>query len=107
VLEKCRTLLQDPTFSFEPGFEALGQALKAGKGVREDWERNLGEFVRLYFEGFRDVLEREKFGEDELLREGLEEEVPAGVLRLRVVDKLSGYYNEVVLEEGALVMQVS
>lgn len=109
MLEKCRALLQNSNFTFEPDFEALGEKLKAGKGAREDWESNLGEFARLYFEGFRDVLEREKFGVDDLLREGLEEGVPAGVLRLRVVDKLtpSGYYNEIVLEEGVLVMQVS
>lgn len=107
VLEKARKLLQNPNFEFEPGFEALGSALKSGEDVRDDWEQNLGDFARRYFEAVVDVLEREKFGEDEMLREGLEEAVPKAVLRLKVLEKIGGSYNETLLEDGALVVQVS
>jgi hypothetical protein len=108
MLEKARTLLQNPKLEFQPGFEALGEKLKNGKDVRDDWETNLGDFARKYYESFIDVLEREKFGEDEMLREGLEEGVPKGVVQLKLVDTLkSGGYNETVLDDGALSIQVS
>ncbi len=54
------------------------------------------------------VLEREKFGEDEMLREGFEEGIPKGIVKLRLVDVLkNGGYNEVVLDDGTLSIQVS
>ena len=80
--------------------------LKGGKDVRDDWERNLGSFAKGYYESFVSVLEREKFGEDELLREGFEEAVEKGIVKLRIVEKLvNGSYNEILLEEGTVVMQ--
>jgi hypothetical protein len=107
ILEKCQALLQNPKLKFDPGFENLGKALKGGKDVRDDWEGNLGSFAKSYFESFKDVLEREKFGDDELLREGFEEGVPEAVVKLRVVEKLNSGYNETVLEDGVLIIQVS
>jgi hypothetical protein len=106
ILEKCRKLLENPKLKFEPGFEELGKGLKGGKDVRDDWETNLGDFARRYFESFKDVLEREKFGDDELLREGFGEGVPEGVVKLKVVEKLKSGYNEIVVEDGALIIQV-
>jgi hypothetical protein len=107
ILEKCQKLLENPKLKFEPGFEDLGKGLKDGKDVRDDWETNLGAFARGYYESFKDVLEREKFGEDEMLREGFQEGIPAGIVKLRVVEKLNSGYNETVLEDGALIIQVS
>jgi hypothetical protein len=107
ILEKCATALQNPTLKFEPGFEELGKMLKGGKDVRDDWERNLGDFAQKYYESFLSVLVREKFGEDDMLREGFAEGVPEGIVRLRLVDELKSGYNELVLDGGALVMQVS
>jgi len=108
MLEKARTLLQNPKLEFQPGFEALGEKLKNGKDVRDDWETNLGDFARKYYESFIDVLEREKFGEDEMLREGLEEGVPKGVVQLKLVDVLkNGGYNETVLDDGVLSIQTT
>jgi hypothetical protein len=108
LLEKARTLLQNPKLEFQPGFEALGEKLKSGKDVRDDWETNLGDFARRYYEGFIDVLEREKFGEDEMLREGFEEGIPKGVVQLKLVDALkNGGYNETVFDDGALSIQAS
>jgi len=107
VLEKAQKLLQNPKLEFQPGFEALGAKLKTGKDVRDDWETNLGNFALKYLEGFVDVLEREKFGEDDMLREGFEEGVPKGVVQLKLVDALkNGGYNETLLDEGALTIQV-
>ena len=107
LLEKASKALQNPDLKFEPGFEELGAKLKTGKDVRDDWERNLGDFAMKYYESFVDVLAREKFGEDDMLREGFEEGVPKGVVRLRLVDKLKSGYNEIILDDGELVMQAS
>ncbi len=108
LLEKAQKLLQNPKLEFQPNFEALGAKLKSGKNVRDDWATNLGSFAFKYLESFVDVLEREKFHEDEMLREGFEEGVPKGVVQLKVVDTLkNGGYNEVVLDDGALIIQVS
>lgn len=110
LIEKARAALQNPEFVFEPCFEELAAQLKGGKDVRDDWERNLGGFAKAYFESFVDVLASEKFGEDEMLREGLEEGAPKGAVRLRIVQALETAqtgYNEIVLDEGALAIQVS
>jgi hypothetical protein len=107
LLEKARKALHNPKFEFDPGFEAQGLMLKGNKDARDDWETNLGSFVLSYFESFVSQLETEKFGEDDLLREGLEEACPKNVIRMRLVEKLSSGYNEILLEDGALVIQVS
>ena len=52
------------------------------------------------------MLEREKFGDDELLREGLEEAASKGIVKLRLVDSLNSGYNEVLIDDGVLVIQV-
>lgn len=109
ILEKCSKALQNPNLKFEPGFEGLGAMLKKGKDVRDDWERNLGNFAIAYYESFLSALEYNKFGEDDLLREGFEENVPKGVVKLRIVEQLqlqSGY-NEILLEDGAVVLQTT
>ncbi|KUJ08125.1 uncharacterized protein LY89DRAFT_789356 [Mollisia scopiformis] len=112
MTEKVKKILKNENFKFEPEFDDLGKALKGGKGVRDDWETNLGSFAKGYYDSFIDVLEREKFAEDELLREGLEEGAPAGVVKLRVVEKLAGGsgangYNEILIEDGKLVIQTT
>jgi len=109
MLEKAQKILQNPNLKFEPEFEEQGKMLKGGKDARDDWETNLGSFAVKYYESFLDVLASEKFESDEMLREGLEEGVPKGVVKLRIVEKLrtdQTGYNEVVLDDGALVIQV-
>jgi hypothetical protein len=105
VLENARKALQNPKLEFDPDFEGLGAMLKGGKDVRDDWERNLGSFAVKYYESFVDTLKREKFGDDEMLREGFEEGVPKGVVKLRLVEKMSGY-NAILVEDGVCIMQV-
>ncbi|KAE9376475.1 hypothetical protein N431DRAFT_479727 [Stipitochalara longipes BDJ] len=108
VLEKARKLLQNPKLEFQPGFEALGAKLKTGKDVRDDWETNLGSFSLKYLDAFVDVLAREKFGEDDMLREGFEEGVPKGIVQLKLVDALkNGGYNETLLDDGVLTIQTT
>lgn len=80
--------------------------MKGNKDARDDWETNLGGFTLSYFESFVSVLERKKFAEDELLREGFAEAVEKGIVRFRVVDKLPSGYNEIVLDDGAVAIQV-
>jgi hypothetical protein len=105
VLEAARKALQNPKLEFDPDFEGLGAMLKGGKDVRDDWERNLGSFAVKYYESFTDTLQREKFGEDDMLREGFEEGVPKGVVKLRLVEKMSGY-NTILVEDGVCILQV-
>ncbi|KAG4430519.1 hypothetical protein IFR05_014005 [Cadophora sp. M221] len=107
LLEKAQKYLQNPKLEFQPEFDAVGAKLKASKDVRTDWEANLGGFSFSYLESFVSVLEREKFGEDELLREGFEEAVPKGVVQLRIVDKLPSGYNEILIDDGAIVIQTT
>jgi hypothetical protein len=77
--------------------------LKGGKGVRDDWETNIGDFVKKYYESFVEQLEREKFGDDDMLREGFAEAVPSGVVKFQIVEQMSGY-NGIKTEDGALVL---
>lgn len=107
ILSNCSKILQNPKLTFEPGFEELGVKLKTGKDVDNNWERNLGDFAKKYYESFLDVIKREGFEKDEMLREGLEEGVPNGVIKLRLVDKLESGYNQILLDNGDLVMQAS
>ncbi len=107
LVEKARKLLHNKEFEFVPGFEALGAKLKGGKDVRDDWETNLGSFSMSYFGSFVDALEREKFGDDELLREGFEEGVTKNKIELRLVDKLESGYNQILLDDGVLVIQTT
>ncbi|KFY93144.1 hypothetical protein V500_03889 [Pseudogymnoascus sp. VKM F-4518 (FW-2643)] len=107
-LEQARKALQNEKFVFDPSWEQLAAGLKGGKDVRDDWETNLGNFATSYFEGFVSALTYQKFHEDEMLREGLEEAVPNGVLKLRIVEKLTtgqSSYSEITLDNGDLVIQ--
>lgn len=77
--------------------------------MSENWEANIGNFARDYFSSFADYLAYEKFESDDLLREGLAEAVPKGVVKFRIVDKLQtdqNGYNEIVLDGDELVIQV-
>lgn len=106
LLEKAQKALENPKLKFEPDFEGLGKMLKGGKDVRDDWETNIGDFTMKYYESFVDALDREKFASDDMLREGFEEAVPSGVIKMRIVEKMDGY-NGLKLEDGALYLQAS
>ncbi|KAM5353970.1 hypothetical protein ACJ41O_000620 [Fusarium nematophilum] len=90
-----------------PNFEGNFAKLKAGKNVRDDFESNLGSFTRLYFEALNSYLENEKFGEDEMLQEGLLEAVEGRAVHFRIVDETKRSYNETVIEGGILYLQTT
>jgi hypothetical protein len=54
-------------------------------------------------------LENQKFGSDDLLQEGFQEAINKNEIALKIVDKLDcgGSYNEVVIKDGVLIVQVS
>ena len=106
-MEEARKLLQNPKLEFEIDFSEMGKMLKGGEDVRDDWERNLGNFAVLYFESFVSTLKYEKFDKDDMLREGFEEAIPKMIVQFRLVEKLSSGYSEILLDDGKLVMQVS
>ncbi|OHF04426.1 hypothetical protein CORC01_00278 [Colletotrichum orchidophilum] len=93
--------------NFEANFDKIREAgKKKGSEVRSDWEGNLGAFTWMYFEGLVYQMRYQKFGDDDMLREGFNEAVEKGEIHFRIVDKMAyATYGEVVLEDGAIYVQ--
>lgn len=112
VREKAGELLSRPDIKFNPNFEDTFAKLLAESKVKKsqltkEWEQNLGSWTKLYFSGFLSQLNWQKFEDDELLQEGFNEAVEKGEVTFRIVDKLTqGSYNECVIEDGVLYLQV-
>lgn len=70
--------------------------------------KEIGEAALKYFQSMVAGLERSGFADDDLLREGFQEAVLKKEVVLRVLDKLveGGSYNEAVLNDGALEINV-
>ncbi|TPX18166.1 uncharacterized protein E0L32_002675 [Thyridium curvatum] len=111
VRAKIAKLLQREDIKLDPGFEAVCARLEAeskrpGTDLRDDWQRSLGNIAHSYFDGAAYTLEYLKFGEDDMMREALNEELAKGVVALRVVDELqNGSYCDCVVEDGTLYLQ--
>lgn len=108
VQEKISEMLQTP-FTLEPSFEDVYAKLQAaGDKAPGNWEENLGNFVRMYMEALERTMRSQKFGDDEMMREGLNESVDKAKAVFRVVDEgvMKALYNEVVIEDGVLYLQV-
>ncbi|EFQ31760.1 uncharacterized protein GLRG_06735 [Colletotrichum graminicola M1.001] len=109
--KKLADMLERPDVVLVPNFEAnfarlREAAKKKGSEVRDDWEGNLGGFTRMYFEGLEYQMAYQKFGDDDLLREGFNEAVEKGEFHFRIVDKMAyGTYGEVVVEDGTIYVQ--
>jgi hypothetical protein len=116
---KVQKMLQRKDIVFDPNWEGNFAALtkQAGKrgadlgrfrGFEGSWEREFPDVMRKYFEGLRFNLEKLKFHEDEMLREGFNEAVETGRIAFRIVeefeDNSDGY--GAVIEDGVLYMQV-
>ena len=100
-------ILERPDINVTPNFEGVFAAMTKADGVRDDWQENVALFVKLYLEAFVGTLRSERFGEDELLQEGFNEAVEKGEVAFRVVEKLEKeIYNECVVEDGVLYLQV-
>ncbi|TDZ37986.1 hypothetical protein CTRI78_v010998 [Colletotrichum trifolii] len=109
--KKLGDMLEKPDIVLVPNFEANFARIReeAGKKkseVRDDWEGNMGNFTRMYFEGLVYQMGYQKFDDDDLLREGFNEAVEKGEIHFRIVDKMAyGVYGEVVVEDGAVYVQ--
>ncbi|TQN72687.1 hypothetical protein CSHISOI_02761 [Colletotrichum shisoi] len=109
--QKLADMLEKPDVVLVPNFEANFAKIreagkKKGSEVRDDWEGNMGGFTRMYFEGLEYQMSYQKFGDDDMLREGFNEAVDKGEIHFRIVDKMAyGTYGEVVLEDGAVYVQ--
>lgn len=108
VQEAIGKLVGVPDIKLNPNFENNAAALaKAGDKVREDWDKILGSASLAYFQGLKYQLERAGFKDDDMLQEGFQEGISKNEILLRVVDKLKqGTYNETLVEDGILYLQV-
>ncbi|KAI0397975.1 hypothetical protein F5Y17DRAFT_256931 [Xylariaceae sp. FL0594] len=113
VRARVGEILAKPDIKLNPNFEANFAKLQAESKVkktdlRQDWESVLGSYTLLYFEGLVSQLQWQKFPDDDLLQEGLNEAVDKGEIVLRIVDNLkNGTYNEAVIEDGVLYLQTT
>jgi hypothetical protein len=112
IRAKIAKLLARDDIALEPNFETvfaqLSSPAAAGKVDKDNYERQLGYFIREYFDGVAYHMESQKFGSDDMLQEGFNEAVEKGVIAFRIVDKLSyASYCEVVVEDGTLFVQTT
>ncbi|RFU79652.1 hypothetical protein TARUN_2567 [Trichoderma arundinaceum] len=94
----------------EPRFEQVFDKLSAAKDAPDIWQRNLGLYLKLYYEGLLSYLDNQKFGEDDMLYEGFNETIDKATVSFRIVDKgqlKHSTYNECVIEDGALILQTT
>jgi hypothetical protein len=97
------------SIKLNPNWDENFAKLKASKDVRGNWERDYGSVVYQYFDGALGQMNYHKFGEDEMLQEGLLEAVEKKGIALRVVDKLTqakATYNGCAVEDGVLYIEV-
>jgi hypothetical protein len=91
----------------DPNFVENYKKLKADSSSYLQEER-FGTVALEYYKGLLYQMERHKFKSDDLMQEGLIESVNKKTFKIRIVDKLEmGSYNEVVVKDGVLYLQVS
>ena len=112
VEAKAREILAMPSLklvaNLEANFLKLFAHTEAGGGVdlQHEWQKHFGRVVLHHFEAFVEVIEQGGFSKDEMLQEGFQESIDKGIVEFRIVDKLvKKRYNEMILEEGRLVIQ--
>ncbi|KAF9765446.1 hypothetical protein IL306_002271, partial [Fusarium sp. DS 682] len=104
VQEKLNQILGQE-IAIVPNFEANFEKLKAKASADSGWEQSFGRAHFSYFEGLVDQLKYDKFGEDDMLQEGLLEVMDKHAVHFRVVDETKRSYNETVYEDGILYLQ--
>jgi hypothetical protein len=105
IQEKLNKILGQE-IAIVPNFEANFEKLKAKANADSGWEQNFGRSHFSYLEGLVSQLEYDKFGEDDMLQEGLLEAMEKHAVHVRVVDQTKRSYNETVIEDGILYLQV-
>ncbi|KAF5721245.1 hypothetical protein FMUND_3779 [Fusarium mundagurra] len=106
IQEKLNKILGQE-ITIVPNFEANFEKLKGKASADSGWEQNFGRSHFSYLEGLVSQLEYDKFGEDDMLQEGLLEAMDKHAVHVRVVDKTKRSYNETVIEDGILYLQTS
>src|SRR5271155_3924210 len=81
-------LVKMPKLELNPNFEHNAAELaKLGKDA-SGWDQNIARATLDYFKSVQSVLEREKFGGDDMLQETFQEAVEKGQICVRIVAKL-------------------
>ncbi|CAF3510889.1 unnamed protein product [Fusarium graminearum] len=106
IQQKLKEMLQQDV-SLVPNFETNFEKLTGNNNASSGWEWTFGNAHLAYFEGLALQLQYGKFGEDDMLREGLLETVDKHAVHIRVVDQIKGSYNEAVVEDGILYLQTT
>ncbi len=107
--EKIDKVLGTP-LKLNPNWDANFAKLKSSKKNDETWEKRFGAAAKNYFDGCLSQMTYHKFGEDEMLQEGLLEALEKKEITIRVVDKLTddkNTYNGCAIEDGVLYIEVS
>ncbi|KAJ6562322.1 hypothetical protein B0H19DRAFT_1259907 [Mycena capillaripes] len=113
--KKFASLLQRTDIKLDPNFEEVfAKVLEESKRPGNDvigipqWQLQFGRHVGSYFETMAYQMETLGFGTDDMLREGFNDVVTSGVIKLRTVDALKRQkYNEVEIEDGVLYLQTT
>ena len=112
VRQKIVKLLGKQEITLEPNFEsAFEQLMEESKRKKTQlsrtWQQELGDVTRKYFDGFAFQLKNQKFGDDELLREGFNDIVDSGRIVFRMIEKIENDEEcDCVIEGGVLYLQV-
>ncbi|RFN46336.1 hypothetical protein FIE12Z_9410 [Fusarium flagelliforme] len=106
VQEKLNKILKQE-ISLVPNFEANFEKLKGKASDDLNWQYNFGNTHLSYFDALASQLEYQKFGEDDMLQEGLLEIMPKNAIHIRVVAQTKRTYNEVIVEDGILYLQTT
>lgn len=114
VVEEVRAAIAEvvavPDLKLTPNFEYnYGVLLAMGDAAGSSWGAKLGQDTLAYFRGVKSSLEKQGFGKDDMLQEGFQEAIDKNEITLKIVDKLDcgGSYNEVIIKDGVLIVQVS
>ena len=112
VKARLEKLLALPVLTLTPNFESNFAAItKHAQGgdasnLQREWRNRVGSVTLAYFEGLAHQLDYAGFGKDDMLQEGFQDAVEKNEIQLRVVGKMTRRtYNEVVVENGVLVIQ--
>jgi hypothetical protein len=97
-----------PDLKLNGNFEHNAEELaKLGEKAEYQWDKKIGQTTLSYFEGVQQAIETQGFKGDDMLQEGFQEGISNGEICLRIVHKLKkGTYNEIVIEDGVLYVQV-
>lgn len=108
VRSSIAALVNVPNLKLNPNFEHNANMLAKTPNQNSGWDKQIGAATLAYFSGVEGQIKRAGFKDDDMLQEGFQEAIDKGEICFRIVDKLTkGSYNEVIIENGVLYVQVS